>query len=629
MSEFLDALRAWTPERTEAHPRLYFGKDDLPALREKVKRCVNIWNPILERCMGHLKTALTDLSDFKTGRAKAFKLLEEMAFAYVITGETKFADRTKQVVNIILKWDDWVMAEHKPLRVDLATSGIARRLATAYDWLYDLLKPEERAAIRAAIFERGVGPFLEVSKARSEWWTQATHNWRSVICGEMGIAALCFMEDYEDLVPCLEQSMEGVLEVLDRGDADGGWDEGVGYWAYGIGEAVRFADVMARCSGGEVDLFGHEYLGMTADFGLYCGTPDGGCYNFADCRSQRPSPAIMARMASYYQSSTWQWAVNQGLPDDIYGFIWYNPDLEGQLPDDMPPGKLFTGIGVTASRSGWADDKQVFFGLKSGRTDANHSHLDINSFMLSARGRQLAAELGIWPYDHAHGFFDTQGPRWEYDANNTVGHNTLLVNGQGQGYSPEHYGEVIHFETTPKYDTVASDGTRAYGGRLERFIRYAAFVRPDYVVICDDTASAGHDRLSWLLHYEGSIEETWDNVWTVKNEDVFMDILFLRPDRSKGWVLNFSEATTNYKATYTEGSYVNRYVSLSPLHGTGNDRFVVALRPYPVEEPGEELTAEVVEESDEAVTVLVTLGRRKDRITFHLKDRTINVGLGG
>jgi hypothetical protein len=114
----------------------------------------------------------------------------------------------------------------------------------------------------------------------------------------------------------------------------------------------------------------------------------------------------------------------------------------------------------------------------------------------------------------------------------------------------------------------------------------------------------------------------------VKNEDVFMDILFLKPDRSKGWVLNFSEATTNYAATYTEGSYVNRYVSLSPMHGTGRDRFVVALRPYPVEEPGEELAAEVVEESDEAVTALVTLGRRKDRITFHLKDRTVSVGVG-
>jgi hypothetical protein len=188
---------------------------------------------------------------------------------------------------------------------------------------------------------------------------------------------------------------------------------------------------------------------------------------------------------------------------------------------------------------------------------------------------------------------------------------------------------VIRFETTPKYDTVASDGTGAYGGRLTKFIRYAAFIRPDYVVICDDTEAGPHSRLSWLLHHEGSVEETWDNVWTVKNEDVFMDILFLRPDRSKGWVLNFSETTTNYAATYAEGSYANRYVSLSPLHGTGRDRFVVVLRPYHVEEPGEELNAEVVEESDEAVTVLVTLGRRKDRITFHLKDRTVNVGVGG
>jgi hypothetical protein len=578
--------------------------------------------------MGYLKEPLHDLANFKMRRGKALRMLEEMAFAYLMTGETKFVDRARQVMNIILKWEDWVMAEHKPLRVDLSVASVTRHLATFYDWLHDLLSQEERTALRTAIFSRGIDPFLEIHTARSEWWTQATHNWRSVICGEMGISALCFMEDYPKLTECLEQSTEGVLAILDRGDADGGWDEGVGYWAYGIGEAIRFADVLSRCSGGEVDLFGHEYLGMTAEFGLYCATPGGGCYNFADCQSQHPNPTLMARLASFYQSTTYQWAVNQKLPSDLYGFLWYNPDLEGVLPEGMPLGKHFTGIGVTASRSGWTDEAQVFFGLKSGQTIANHSHLDINSFMVSARGKQLAAELGTWPYDHAHGFFDTKGPRWAYDANSTLGHNTLLVNGQGQTYGPESHGEILHFESTEKYDTVASDGTRAYGGRIEKYIRYAAFVRPDYVVICDDTAAGENDRLSWLLHYEGSIEETWDNVWTVKNDDVFMDILFLKPDRARGWNLAFTESTTNYAATYTEGSYVNRYVSLSPLHGTGKDRFVVAMRPYPVDDPGEELSAEVVEDSDEAVTVIVTVGDRKDRITFHLKQRKVSVGVG-
>ena len=628
MSEFLDALKEWTPDKTEIHPRLYFGKDDLPALREKAKKCPDIWNPIQERCAGYLKEPLHDLANFRLKCSKALTMLEEMAFAHLITGEPRYVDRARQVMNTILKWEDWVLPEHKPLRVDLNVAGIARRLATVHDWLYDPLTPEERAALRSATFERGIDPFLQVTRAGSEWWTQATHNWRSVICGEMGIAALGFMADYNDLVPCIEQAMAGVLAVLDRGDEDGGWDEGIGYWAYGIGEAIRFADVLSRCSGGEVDLFGHEYIGMTADFGLYCGTPGGGCFNFADCHNQSPNPTLLARLASYYQSATWQWAVNQGLPRDIYGFIWYNPDLEGSLPDDMPLGKRFNGIGVTASRSGWKDEAQVFFGLKSGRTDANHAHLDINSFLVTARGKQLAAELGVWPYDHAHGFFNTGGPRWDYDANATVGHNTLLVNGQGQSCGPEHGGEIIHFETTPKYDTVASDGTTAYGGRLDRFIRYAAFVRPDYVVICDDTAAGENSRIAWLLHHEGTIEETWDNVWTVKNDDVFMDVLFLRPDRTKGWNLTFSESTTNYPGTYVEGAHANHYVSLAPLHGTGKDRFVVVLRPYPVDDPGEELSADVVEDSDEAVTVIVTVGSRRDRVTFHLKNRNVSVNVG-
>jgi len=125
-----------------------------------------------------------------------------------------------------------------------------------------------------------------------------------------------------------------------------------------------------------------------------------------------------------------------------------------------------------------------------------------------------------------------------------------------------------------------------------------------------------------------TIEETWDNVWTVKNDDVFMDVLFLRPDRTKGWNLTFSESTTNYPGTYVEGAHANHYVSLAPLHGTGKDRFVVVLRPYPVDDPGEELSADVVEDSDEAVTVIVTVGSRRDRVTFHLKNRNVSVNVG-
>jgi len=113
--------------------------------------------------------------------------------------------------------------------------------------------------------------------------------------------------------------------------------------------------------------------------------------------------------------------------------------------------RLFRSIGVVVSRSGW-DSKASFLEFKAGKTTANHSHLDINSFVFYAYGRRLIKNLGSWPYtpNGGLGFFDTKGRRWCYEANSTLGHNILLVDGRGQNYGDNCYGAIVRAEFSDK-----------------------------------------------------------------------------------------------------------------------------------------------------------------------------------
>lgn len=596
--DFIAAVRAWDLPTDASHPRLYFSKPDIPALRQRAQADEALWK--------RLEGA------GENDRAG----LEELCLAYLMTGDTTCAERAKQKVEAIIAQPDWVYEHHKPLVVDLRVAGRIAELGTAYDYLYEYLTPEERDTIRTAILDRGVRLFLDIHSKQSEWWARSTHNWRSVICGEMGIGALAVMEDYPDARAALEEAVNGCLVVLDRGGIDGGWDEGVGYWAYGIGRALRFGLTLKNVSGGAVDLFQHPYVKVTGDFGLYTITPDGGCFDFADCHSRRPNPWLMAVLAAGTRSPHWQWYARQHFRPSVTDLAWFDPDAPTAPPTELPKAKLFRGIQIGIMRTGWeADD--VFLGFKSGPTTANHSHLDINSFMLSAFGKALIIDTGSWTYAHAYGFFSTRGPRWDYDANDTIAHSTVLVNGRGQQYGEEHYGEILKLETQDAYDYLVADGAPAYGDALTKFLRYVVFLKPDCFVILDDLAAAEPSEFEALFQYAGELSAGENGLLTVTNEGAAADMLFVLPTDETGRTIAKVDRRTNYPSSSGARSPSFRYVSVSPLHKATAARIIIVLRARKADDQAP-LEAKVVEESDAQVTLEVSVGDRRRSVRFDL-----------
>ncbi len=604
-ADFLKHLQEWKIPNDLGHPRLYFDPDGADRLYQQYQSESPRILAFLAECDSIKNRPLPDYSDYNSSRYVARNEAEKLSFAYAITREKEYADYARKIINQMTQWPDWVYDEHKPLTVDLGVAGVAYILALCYDWLYPVLTPDERENIETVLINKALIPFQQVYSAKSEGWTHAEHNWRSVICGEMGVVTLALLEKAPHVKENLKFAIDGVADVLGNGGIDGGWNEGVSYWGYGIGQAVMFVEAMQNVSGGKVDLFQLPFLASTGNFGLYLRTPAGESFNFSDCNPGSPRAWLMSLLASQYQNPYWQWSASKDIGHTIQDILFYDPNVLAKNPDTLEPGKHFRGIQVATLRSTW-DEDAIFVGFKTGRTIVNHSHLDINSFILHAFGQPLLIDQYVWPYAHYLGFFDVKNLRWDFEGNNTIAHNTLLVDGQGQRCGQMFEGRIVNFKSTPGLQFAVGEADDVYGDLLKAFRRTIALVNGQFVVIVDDIKADTIRQLEWLMHYQGKISEDSSGTFRITNKGAGLDMLFLRPAKQDNRVVSYEQHETTYKATRQSTTQVNRFVSVRPLHRQKNYRFVVVAIPYQ-EGAAPDYSAFIVSESEKAIRLKVSI----------------------
>jgi hypothetical protein len=77
---------------------------------------------------------------------------EVLSFAWLMTGDKKYADPARRFTLALAKWNP-----DGPTRFSLnceAAKPMLHRLARAYDWAYDLFSEDERTQIRAMLLRR-------------------------------------------------------------------------------------------------------------------------------------------------------------------------------------------------------------------------------------------------------------------------------------------------------------------------------------------------------------------------------------------------------------------------------------------------------------------------------------------
>lgn len=238
----------------------------------------------------------------------------------------------------------------------------------------------------------------------------------------------------------------------------------------------------------------------------------------------------------------------RGHLEKAYGFFPARQDFlfgatlgaQGTVPSQTSYAFPYTGHYVM--RSGW-DKDAVYALLDSGPYGLGHQHEDKLTFVLYAYGRQLLLDPGNFSYDRS--------PARHYVLG-THGHNTVMVDGQGQKRqgnratyvlpkpwdTPTPRDDDTRWESTPAADFVQGSYRDGYGPGAALKVthtRRLLFVKPDYFVLLDtltpsDDAPHSYTSLFHLDDTEAILDETTLAVQTQTPEKANIALIPARQD---------------------------------------------------------------------------------------------------
>lgn len=576
------------------HPYLFFDAQDIPRLREKmnVSPTKEMWEWTKRFCEKALSKPFQPLPKqtyYEQTRRRAHNI-EGLAFAYVLTGDSRYADRAVQEVEAFLDCEWWIethrLYKGKLRTVDRVTARVAFVMAEAYDWLYDLFTPEQRERIRRITLEKAIAPLMRgASDGSIGWMKWYRGNWCLGTHGQIGSTAVAFLAEEQDAARWLVFALENLKRGLAEGGRDGGWGEGCQYYVVAWCPPARFASALKRVTKGEVNLFEHPFLKNVYQFPLYFLMPNQKEFvRFGNCNvGPYHSTYFFVILASQYENPYAQWLAARGIPrihgtfQAVFSFIFYDHDLQPKPPSDLPLAKHFRGVDWAVFRSGWDSADDIFFAFKGGTGDWDHIHGDFNSFTLYAYGSRLIVDQG---YPH-----EVWGCR-------TEAHNTIRVNSQDQfprtnpaggARQPQHVCEISEFVHTDLYGHLVGDATTAYDSEdVRKFTREVMFIRPDIFVIFDDVVTMRPLDVDWSVHTFGDLAINGDMI-TIRQDNAAVDIAVIAPQKFTHEILSKNWQEVGIRQPF-ETAKADTFIKLRSFERRERTNFLTVLRPRRAEE---------------------------------------------
>lgn len=421
-----------------------------------------------------------------------------LGLLYRLDGDKRFAERAKQELFAAAAFKDWNPSHF------LDVAEMTHAFGIGYDWLFDTLSAAERATLRTAIIEKGLQPsFIDTLPNNTRgynWWLRVTHNWNQVCNGGLTVGALAIADEAPELAErVVRRALDAIKLPLGSYAPDGGWDEGPGYWHYATSYTVYFLAAIATALGNDLAewqaLLRLPGLSVTGDFRLHAIGPLGRPFNYADAIDRLEAAPELFWLARQFNRPLWAWHARQrGGTPHATDLIWFDPRGNGAKADNTPLDAFFKGIDVAFFRSAWEDPQALYVGFKGGNNKANHSHLDLGTFVLDAHGYRWAVDLGGDHYN-LPAYFGKQ--RWTYYRVSTAGHNTLVINGVNQETAAR--APIIAFHATSAWAFAVADLTAAYP-MTQRVWRGVAMLDRERVLVVDEIEAEQPVDIVWGLH---------------------------------------------------------------------------------------------------------------------------------
>jgi hypothetical protein len=530
-----DAIaQPWVPAKQllarvpEEHPRLLFPRAQL----EQIRATLTTTRRETYESLRHQADAalrldvprepdydkLPDRAQQRLGYAAAFSRMRHyhdsgmvnLALMYLLSGDRRYGEKAKSLLLGAADWDPEGISSVMSPFGDEVGLGLAKSAAEAYDWIYDLLSPSERAKVQKMLVARADQMLRRLEKR--DYLAAAEESHAGRLPGYLVQHAIALAEEPRAEL-WMDYALRAMLSVFPHwAGPDGGWAEGLSYGlAYNTIFITPFESL--RLATG-FDLWQRPFHRKLRTFFVYNVSPRGEIFGFGDSFDSPVSGRAAALRgllqfhAERYGDPTVRWWID--LLRDEAGKQPELPALPGLLfpstvvakaPHDLPQDAAFFGVGWAALHSDLAHpEKDLLVAFKSSPYGGvSHSYCDQNGFAILKGGKALALPGGSRYPQHGTPFHTRY-------TQQTIAQNAILVDGKGQLRSgSEHGGRLVAFETKRSFGYVCGDATAAYGELLKRCCRHVLLVRPSLLVIVDDLEAPAPAEFQWLLH-------TWEKL---------------------------------------------------------------------------------------------------------------------
>jgi hypothetical protein len=504
-----NAAPAVTPETVlktlrTGHPRLLVSDADVERTRKAAES-----DPIAKRYRDDLYKEGNGLLDDPTVEyklvgprlldqsRKALRRVYTLAGLYRLDGDRKWVERAMTELRAAAAFPDWNPSHF------LDVAEMTHAFAIGYDWLYPALSPDDRRLLREAIINKGLRRGEEAYKGEKpwKWWTTVDHNWNQVCNGGLTLGALAVADEEPKLAGFIVAS---ALKSLPRAMAsfgpDGGWNEGPGYWAYTVRYTVPLIAGLESALGTDFGLATAHGFDRTGAFRLYFVGPSRRPFNYAD----GGDGATGGTHDMYWLGRRFKRPVYfaEGGGGAL-GLFWHEPHTATPASANVPLDNVFRGIDVAFLRSAWDDPNALWVGFKGGDNAANHSHLDLGTFVFDALGERWASDLGGDNYNLPAYFGKA---RWTYYRLRTEGQNTLLLDGANQETKAK--APLLAFASRPDTGYAVADLTAGYKAAGATHVRrgVALVAGRRALLVQDEFATKEPVAYSWQMHTRAAVK---------------------------------------------------------------------------------------------------------------------------
>ena len=487
----------------QKHPRLFFKDSDIALIKANLEKnaILKVYHEkILESANKSLNAPKLKFQLDTSKRRISHSFLREfhfriaaLSYAYKITGDEKYLKAAEKEMLNTASFESWNPKHY------LDTAGIALAISIGLDSLYNDLSQDVKDVLGNAIVEKAL-------KHDSGGFT-GTNNWNQVCNAGVVSASIVAFEYNKNLAKSVILRAINANPVAMQAYApEGVYPEGVGYWAYGTSSQVVLIKVLREVFGTSFDLEKSKGFLDSPKFITANLSHTDLCFNFSDSGTRFPISPIFFWFANeckdssilspikYHLTNPEAWrkhgvTVRHEYPYLAPLFLIDIVNINFSDIKDTPPKLYYARGNCSVATVKTFNEPKIFLGVKVGKGNNGHGHLDAGSFVLDIGKYRWVEDIVILPYYEMErrkvAIWNKKptSPRWKLIRYINQFHSTLSVN--DKNHAINELAQIIGVWDSDKKRGVKIDMTKVLGGDVELATRSFKVINEQYLEITD------------------------------------------------------------------------------------------------------------------------------------------------